>query len=140
MLPQQKFREIVLQLLYSHDIGKADPEDMISMIMGELEVSKKSVVAAQERVNQILEKIPEIDDTIAKASLSYSFERIQTVERNIIRLGIFELKYDDKIPPKVAIAEAIRLARKFGSPESATFVNAVLDKIFQESNKQNQQE
>lgn len=132
MLPLQKFREIVFQLMYSHDIAQSDPQDMIPLIMTELEVSKKSVVAAQERVNTIVPKFSEIDALIAKASLSYEFERIQTVERNILRLGIFEMIFDETIPPKVAIAEALRLARKFGSPESASFVNAVLDSVYKD--------
>src|SRR5690606_29501809 len=58
------------------------------------------------------------------------FERIPRVERNILRLAVFELLHDPSVPPTVAIAEAIRLTRKFATPEAATFINAVLDAIF----------
>lgn len=132
-LPPQKFREIVFQLLYSIEIGNPNENSMLELIMDQLAVSKKNVKLAQERVHQILEKLAEIDSQIASASTSYEFERIQMVTKNILRLGVYELFYDDSIPPKVAIAEAIRLARKFGSPESATFVNALLDNLYQKS-------
>lgn len=132
-LPQQKFREIVFQMLYSQDLGKATEEDMLPLLMEELSVSKQSVKKAQERVRSILEKKAELDTCISKTSTSYDFERIQSVERNILRLGVFELLHDQDIPPKVAIAEALRLARKFGTPESAAFVNAVLDNLYRAS-------
>ena len=133
-LPLQKFRELVFQMLYSRDIGNATDEDMTPLLMGELAVTKQSVRQAQERVHAILEKQADIDEKIAQSSQSYAFERIQSVERNVLRIGVYELFYDPEIPPKVAIAEAMRLARKFGSPESATFVNAILDHLYKSKN------
>ena len=132
-LTQQKFREIVLQLLYSQDVTHPDDTLMLQLMMAELAVSKKNVRLAQERVQKIKEHLSEIDPLIASVSTSYDFERIQVVTRNILRLGVFELLFDDQIPPKVAIAEAIRLSRKFNTPESATFVNALLDQLYQSS-------
>ena len=132
-LPLHKFREIVFQLLYSQTIGTPDETLMIDLIMGELAVSKKNVRLAQEKVHLIQENLPEIDRLISSVSTSYDFERIQTVTKNILRLGIFELFYDELIPPKVAIAEAIRLSRKFNTPESASFVNALLDHLYKKS-------
>ena len=132
-LPAQKFREAVFQLLFSSDAGHATEENMLPLLMHELSTTKKTVRTAQERVHKILEKKSEIDQMITKTSQSYEFERIQDVERNILRLGVFELFYDDNIPPKVAIAEAVRLARKFATPESAAFVNAILDALYKAS-------
>lgn len=129
-LPQQKFREIVFQLLYSYNLGKSQEIDMIPLIMKELSVTRKAVKEASARVEAIEAELSKIDEIIAKTSQSYAFERIQSVEKNILRLGVYELVYDPNIPPIVAISEAVRLARKFGSPEAATFVNAVLDGIF----------
>lgn len=131
-LPIQKFREILFQLLYSYDTGKPNPDDMIPLIMKEVSVTKKIVKEAQDRVNRIREKLPVIDQIISQTSTSYTFERIQNVERNVLRIGVYEILFDDAIPPKVAIAESIRLARKFGSPESAAFINALLDNIYKE--------
>lgn len=132
-LSQQKFREIVLQLLYSQDVGRPDEALMTELMMGELAVSKKNVRLAQERVAHIQKELKDIDSRITSVSTSYDFERIQTVTKNILRLGVFELFFDPLIPPKVAIAEAIRLSRKFNTPESASFVNALLDHLYQES-------
>lgn len=132
-VPQQKFREIVFQMLYSYDIGKANEEDMIELLMKELAVTRKVVQKARDRVEEIVSILIELDQMISQASLSYDFERIQSVERNVLRLGLFELFFDEQIPPKVAISEAMRLARKFGSPESAGFVNAIMDTLYQAS-------
>lgn len=132
-LPAQKFREIVFQMLYSFDMGKAQDEPMAELLSNELAVAKSSVKAAQERVRDLLSRIDEIDALIAKTSHSYEFERIQSVERNILRIGVYEILHDPSIPPKVAIAEAMRLARKFSTKEAASFVNAILDCIYKGS-------
>lgn len=135
-LPAQKFREIVFQMLYSYDMGRATDENMVDLLCSELAVTKKSVKEAQVRVHKILENLEEIDALITKTSHSYAFERIQSVERNILRMSVFELLFDPAIPEKVAIVEAMRLARKFSTKESATFVNAILDVLFKSSKGQ----
>lgn len=132
-LPQQKLREIVLQLLYSEDIAKPNQTDMQALIMQELAVTKKSVMIAQERVQAIYQHLSSIDSMISHVSHSYDFNRIHIVIKSILRLGVYELFFDDTIPPRVAISEAMRLARKFGTPESAAFVNAILDYLYQSS-------
>lgn len=130
-VPQQKQREIVFQMLYSFDLAHGDEEAVLPLLMKELAVTKRVVREARERVHAIQEKIDAIDAHITETSQSYDFSRIQKIERNILRLALFELLYDTSIPPKVAIAEAIRLARKFGTPEAANFINAILDTIYQ---------
>ena len=129
-ISKQKFREIVFQLLYSYDIGRTKDDAMIPFMMKELAVPKKVIIEALERVKAILAKQSGIDTMITDTTVSYDFNRIQSVERNVLRLGIYELFFDEKIPPKVAIAEAIRLSRKFSTRESAHFVNAVLDNLY----------
>ena len=132
-LAVQKFREMVFQMLYCHDFSQGLEDDVIDLMMSELKVTKKSAREAYQRMKLILEKANEIDDRIRPASTEYQFERISSVEKNILRLGIYELCYDKSIPAKVAIAEAIRLCRKFGTPESAHFVNAILDHVYKGS-------
>jgi N utilization substance protein B len=124
----QKFREIVFQLLYSDDFGGS--ADVIEMLMAQLAVTKRIVREASIFKDKILGKKAEIDEAIRTHSAAYEFERIPRVERNVLRLSIYELLFSSDIPPKVAIAEAIRLARKFATSEAATFVNAVLDSIY----------
>ncbi len=132
-LPQQKFREIVFQVLYCLELGGSAEDEIVSLIMKELQVTKRSVRLAYQQVGKILEKQQIIDETIRAISTSFSFERIQTVEKNILRLSIYELLFDDQLPKKVVIAEGMRLARKFGTPESANFVNALLDAVYKDT-------
>jgi N utilization substance protein B len=134
-LPPQKFREIVFQLLYGAGFPAFEGEETALMLMGELKVTKKSVSQARERVAEIGAKLAEIDEKISSASTEYSFDRISRVEKTILRLGLFEILFDASIPPLVAISEAIRLTRKFGTPESAQFVNAILDRIYKHGDR-----
>jgi N utilization substance protein B len=124
----QKFREIVFQLLYSDDFGGS--AEVAEMLMAQLCITKKIVRQANEIKEKIVEKKKQIDELISNHSESYHFERIPRIERNVIRLSAYDLLFSPHLPPKVVIAEAIRLARKFSTPEAATFVNAVLDSIY----------
>lgn len=128
-LPPQKFREIVFQLLYGHDLGKPEAEEMVGLMMKELRVTRRTVQEARARMEQVWSRVTELDALLAQVSHAYDFHRIQTVERNVLRLGVYEMLFDDAIPPSVAIAEAMRLTRKFGTPEAANFVNALLDSL-----------
>lgn len=127
----QKFREIVFQMLYSDDFGSS--EEVAEMLMAQLSVTKRIVREARETKDKVLEKKEKIDAVIRGSSEAYDFERIPRVERNVLRLGIYEMLFSGIIPPKVAIAEAIRLSRKFATAEAATFVNAVLDAVYKKT-------
>ena len=135
-ITQQKLREIVFQLLYSYDFAQNDKEEMIPFLMTYYAISKKSLCIAEEKKEQIVAKLPEIDALITDTSLSYEFSRISRIEKNILRLGVFEIYFSGEIPDKVAISEAIRLARKFSTPEGATFVNAILDLLYKNKTPQ----
>lgn len=125
----QKFREIVFHLLYTNDF-EALSEDVVPFLMQHHKVTKKSLFKAQDVVNELKKYLEEIDRSIAACSQEYEFDRIPRVEKNLLRLGIFEMNYAKEVPPKVAISEAIRLARKFATAESARFVNGILDTIY----------
>jgi N utilization substance protein B len=110
-----------------------DEQEIRALLMRELSVTRRTVRMAQLYVDQILQLGPELDAQIRAMSTAYAFERIQTVERVILRLALYEMLHDEAVPPKVAISEAIRLARKFSTPAAALFVNAILDGIYQAS-------
>ena len=129
VVPQRKFREIVFQMLFSQDLGGGVDAKVVSSMLDQLMVTKKTLRHICVKVSEIVSKIDPIDALISKFSKDYDFNRISRVERNILRLGVFELLFDDGIPPKVAISESIRLSRKFGTPEGGAFVNAILDAI-----------
>ncbi|MCP5506575.1 MAG: transcription antitermination factor NusB [Chlamydiales bacterium] len=130
-LSQKKFREIVFQTLYSRDLNTSSDAKILSSMLDQFVVTRKVLHQAMEKVEAIFNKVEEIDALISNVSKDYDFKRISRVERNILRLGLFELKFEGEIPPKVAISEAVRLSRKFGTPEGGAFVNAILDAIFQ---------
>jgi len=77
--------------------------------------------------------LTDIDLRLGQVSKSYDFSRIQTVEKNILRLGVYEAIFEKTVPPAVIMSEAVRLAKKFATPESAAFVNALLDAAYKQS-------
>jgi transcription antitermination protein NusB len=126
-LPRRKFREIVFQLLYSNHYSKIDEEASIPFMMDLSKTTKKNVKEAHSKVLEIEKNILAIDSFIENTCIDYKLARISRIELNVLRLGLYELMFDSALPPNVAIAEALRLCRKFGSSESAKFVNAILD-------------
>lgn len=128
-LPRQKFREIVFQLLYGQEFGEIESRESVDLIMRQLKVTRSSVKEGLEKVQDILKHIESLDKEIAAASKDYPLERISKVERTILQMCLYEMLYEET-PSKVAISEAVRLSRKFGSPEGATFVNGILDHIY----------
>ena len=131
-LPQKKSREILLLLLYSQSISSSQ-EDLAELIQGELKVTRKAVKESEERLRKIMEYLPTIDLIIKRISNSYDFDKIHSMEKNILRLGAYEILYDAEIPPKVGITEAVRLANKFSTQAASSFVNAILDSLYKES-------
>lgn len=128
-VPPQKLREATFQMLYGFDLGASTDEAIIALISSELELSKSTAKIVKDRVKVIQSHLKEIDALITKVCRSYEFERIHTVERNILRLGTYELIYDPTIPQKVVFAECMRLATKFSAEEAASFISAILDGI-----------
>ncbi|MDX8430549.1 MAG: transcription antitermination factor NusB [Candidatus Algichlamydia australiensis] len=127
-ITREKFREALFQALFALD---HDPDgEVIPILMRQVKISKSAAREVQERAIEVLAKKEELDEKISSVSEGYSLERITQAERNIMRLGLFEILFDEEIPGPVSISEAIRLTRKFGSRDSAKFVNAILDKIY----------
>ena len=84
---------------------------------------------AQPLIDGMVAHLPEIDERIARYCDNYEFRRISPVDRNVLRLAIYEMLYRDDIPPVVSINEAIELAKTFGGPDSGGFVNGILDRV-----------
>ncbi|MEI8300989.1 MAG: transcription antitermination factor NusB [Chlamydiota bacterium] len=133
-LPQTKLREAVFYVIFSQDfLGETQDKesvDTIAMIMEILEMSRSNVRLAWERAELILEKKDEIDAILKDYVVSYGMDRISCVERNVLRLSTYELLFDKEIPEVVAIAEGMRLGRKFGVIQGANFINGVLDALY----------
>ncbi len=133
-LTPHKMREIVFHLLYSSDFNPSEigsgQEESFPILMQHHKVTKKCLYTAQAHAQEIRGQLGKIDQMISETATQYEFERIPRVERNILRLGIFEICFSTAVPPKVAISEAVRLTRKFASSESANFINAILDALY----------
>ncbi len=128
----QKFREIVFQLLYSRCF-EADSGEL-SLVMRLHAIPKKRALEAEKLASAIWEKHEELDLLIADKAIDYDLKRITRIERSILRLGLYELLHTD-LPDKVAMAEAVRLTRKFATAEGGGFVNAILDAVYHDQGK-----
>ena len=126
-LDPYKKRELVFVLLFSFEMGQdLASDDVVDLVAHECKVAKKYVIEARARVEDILKERDACDARILKICQEYSIARIQSIERNVLRLAIYELMIEKNVPPKVVFSEAKRLAKKFSSYEAATFVHALL--------------
>lgn len=123
-------REIALKILYANDItGETLEECSRKFWDNEEEVDEEVKEFSLLLVLGVDANKRSIDETIAKYASNWDIERMATIDRNVLRIASFELLYASDIPPKVAINEAIELAKKYGDKDSGKFVNGVLDKI-----------
>jgi transcription antitermination protein NusB len=121
-------RERALQVLFQYDIhGK--PGVWLEEFWKQYEVSEDVKAFAEQLVNGVLEHKKDLDVLIGKYATNWKVSRMQIVDRNILRLGAYELFWLDEVPAKVTVNEAIELAKDFGDDEAAKFVNGILDKV-----------
>ena len=130
-VPQKKFREVVFQILYSYELGGRGDERQFISLLDQFLVPRKTLYRAQEKASKIFSLIKEIDPVIAPCLILYDFDKISAIERNILRLAVYEMRLEKELSPKVALAEGVRLCRKFATPEGGAFINGVLNAIFQ---------
>jgi transcription antitermination protein NusB len=129
-------RQIVMQTLYEWDFKKLEGEEVLAIANRNIKKFDDSI--DDEFVSQLLKGIIEkkkvIDKLIKKAAPEWPLEQIAGVDRNILRLGIYELLFQnpEEVPPKVAINEAIELAKAYGGQSSGKFVNGVMGTIYRE--------
>ncbi|TAM41825.1 transcription antitermination factor NusB [bacterium] len=138
MRKRSKAREYVLQMLYQIDITGAGCEDVLKNFWESKEdedIPSELKDFSSGLLHGAFEHMREIDTKISKYAANWQLERMAFVDRNIMRLGCFELFFREDIPPKVAINEAVELAKKYSGSESGKFVNAILDKIKIEKEK-----
>lgn len=131
MRERTKSRELTLQALYQLEMRKnIKLEDFFVSFWQANCVINSVKIFCEQLVRGIIKHKKEIDNIIKTYSYNWELKRIAKIDKNILRLGIFELKYLKKeIPRKVSINEAIELAKKYSTEDSGKFVNAILDKI-----------
>lgn len=138
-------RSIAMQSLYEWDFGGKKQDSLEEITRRNLEefgpgLEDKDFV--WQIVKGVLSHLEDIDNIISKAAPEWPLEQITIVDRNVLRIGLFELLYSDKeeVPPKVAINEAIELAKSFGGESSSKFINGVLGTVFNELDGKNNKE
>jgi transcription antitermination protein NusB len=122
-------RECALQMLYQHDVGKLDREEILESFWQMNEQPAKVSAFANELFEGTLDRLKEIDKTIQQHTKNWRLSRMAAVDRNILRLAVYELLAASATPGTVVINEALEIAKKFSTHESAQFVNGVLDSI-----------
>ena len=129
-MTRRALREQVFMMLFSVDFH--DTEEMteqVDLFDEAEECSEKDKEYILTKFNNILEKIDEIDAAINEVSKGWKTKRMGKVDLTLIRLAVYEMKYEEDIPVKVAINEAVELAKQYGTEESPAFVNGVLAKL-----------
>jgi transcription antitermination protein NusB len=134
---RRKARSIALQALYEIDSVQHDPEEILKHLQCEADLSAENFNFAHELVEGVLRYKDKLDAQIQRYAPAWPIEQIAFIDRNILRLAIFEILIDNKIPVKVAINEAVELAKNFGSDSSSKFINGVLGAVSANINKEN---
>jgi N utilization substance protein B len=122
-------REAAVQFLYQVDTHRPEKiDEALKEFWSQNEEPQNVREFADKLLRGVLEKMPEVDAKIRGLADNWDFERLAVVDRNILRLAVYEMLFRDDIPPVVSINEAIEIAKKFSTAESGKFVNGLLDR------------
>ena len=129
-------REAAVQFLFQDDLNKTDPAAMAE-VLDEFwklrESAPRTRQFATKLIRGVLENHDAIDERIKRVTANYELHRIAAVDRNILRVAIYEMLHTSEVPPVVCINEAIEIAKRFGSEDSGRFVNGILDRLKEET-------
>ncbi len=132
---RSKAREVALCILYQKDISGLPSKQLFETYLENYPQSQEVIDFAGKLIEGVTGNLTQLDSIIKKYAKNWEIERMAMIDRNILRLGIYELLFLEDIPTKVSINEAIELAKKFGDVESARFVNGILDKVYKLESK-----
>ncbi len=125
--PRSLGREIALKALYAIEHGEVEPDSSFSNIMGNESIPPKSIKYARELLALVRRETEWADAQIERLAVNWEIERLAAIDRTIMRIAMVEIEHMVDVPVKVALNEAIELAKKFSSPQSSGFVNGILD-------------
>ncbi len=130
---RRKSREVALQVLYEMEMRGSEPKAVFDFFWkNSEEVPDEVSKYAIELVEGVWRNKKEIDHVVEKHSLHWKLPRMAVVDRNILRLGTYELLYQHDIPVSVILNEEIEIAKRFGTADSASFINGILDNVARE--------
>ena len=126
---RRKARELALQMLFQHDMSGNEP-DMILTTFEDLQKSKPNTKEFAIKIFRgTVDHLAELDDMIQAQAENWRLSRMAVVDRNIIRMSVYEFLHENDTPKLVIIDEAIEIAKKFGTQKSSQFINGILDGI-----------
>ena len=126
---RRRARAVALQAMYEIDTTRHEAEEVLGRLLAEENLSGDNTAFVRQMVKQVVEHQAEIDGNIQRFAPAWPVEQLSAIDRNILRLAISEILFDNRVIIKVAINEAVELAKKFGSESSSKFVNGVLGSI-----------
>ena len=129
---RRKARITALQALYEIDCVQHEARDVLAHLIVEKALSPEAMSFSEELVHGVLQNKSRIDDIIGQFARSFPVEQMPLIDRNILRLAIFEILFNNNTPIRVVIDEAVELAKTFGSDSSARLINGVLGSIASE--------
>lgn len=132
---RRKAREVVLQALYQDELLQPGDRFSFERFCRHFQVNKKAIPYARTLLGGIREKVGDIDQRIANHAENWRLERMSLVDRNILRLAVFELIYQNDIPASVAINEAVEIAKRYSTDDSGPFINGILDAMAREQSR-----
>ena len=124
-------REAVIQTLYAREMGNDKAIEQFDEILKEKKVKGKKAEFAKKLLKGILEHLDEIDKIIKDHLIDWDFNRLDKVDKQILRLGVYEIKYTDT-PFQIAIDEAVKIAKNFSEDKAKSFINGILDRVAKE--------
>ena len=127
-------RSIAMQTLYEWDFNGQENDkvqDFLEYNLSEFSINDKEDKFSESLIHGVLDNLSKIDKKIIKYAPEWPLEQITIIDRNVLRLGIYELLFNEETPPKVVINEAIELAKNFGGHSSSKFINGVLGSIYE---------
>ena len=127
---RRRARELAVQVLFHLEFSLDDPNVAVDLIYDNFNSQKSIKSFSKELVSGICENKKELDKLISNASKNWRLDRMSYVDRSILRLATFEILFMKDVPPKVSMDEAVEIGKKFGSKNSGSFVNGLLDKIY----------
>jgi len=127
MTGRRQCRELALKCLYAYEMTPRDVDQIFNDLSAEAELSAENLQFARSLVDKVLENLEFLDSEIVRLAENWEIDRIALIDRIILRLALAEINYMPDIPEKVAINEAIELAKIYSTNESSSFVNGILD-------------
>ena len=129
---RRRGREISLQILYKIDTTDMPPHEALRVFKNNFNVKQEAWEFGEELAAGVCSNMAEIDRLIEGESEHWKLGRMPITDRNILRMAVFELMHRKDIPAKVTINEAIELGKRYGTDDSGSFINGILDKIYKE--------